>query len=96
MNGVFVGLVLALTAAGVFGGPSGQGSSREPAELKQKQDSPPIMCSWLAQGRNEFMCVRDTMSAAQKKCDEHVTKQRGEPSKCKCTSDPNYIQDMCK
>lgn len=95
MNVSFVGLILALTVAGVFGGPSGQGPTASPAELEQKA-APPIMCSWLAQGRNEFMCVRDTMSAAQKKCDEHVTKQRGEPSKCKCTSDPNYIQDMCK
>jgi hypothetical protein len=65
-------------------------------ELAEGGDKPKkIMCSWIAYSRNEYMCLEGDMKEAQKKCDETATKMRGEPSKCKCTDDPNYIRDVC-
>ena len=104
-------LALVLTISGMFGGPSGRGAHTEASDPldtvsrasslqekdkeKAKEKKPPILCSWIAYGRQETMCIRDDMSAAQKKCNEYATKQLGEPAQCSCTGDQSYIQDAC-
>jgi len=60
-----------------------------------KQGPKTVMCQWFANGKTEFMCLKKPMKEAQKECDEYATKQRGDVSKCSCTSDANYIRDTC-
>ena len=100
-------LALVLTISGIFGGPSGRGAPPEASDPhgivvrttslqeKDNEKKPPILCSWLAYGRQETMCIRDAMSVAQKKCNEHASKQLGEPAQCSCTGDQSYIQGAC-
>lgn len=100
-------LVLILTLSGLFGGPSGKGaesgqslsksttSDVQVLQEKSKEKKPNILCSWIGYGRQETMCFREDMSAAQKKCNEYASKQLGEPVECSCTGDQSYIQGAC-
>jgi hypothetical protein len=54
-----------------------------------------VMCQWFANGKTEFMCLKKPMKDAQKECNEYASKQRGDDSKCSCTSDANYIRNTC-
>lgn len=60
-----------------------------------KKEAKTVMCQWFANGKTEFMCLKKPMKEAQKECDEYASKQRGDDSKCSCTSDANYIRDTC-
>jgi hypothetical protein len=50
---------------------------------------------WNAYGKRQYVCSLEELPAAQKACDEKATQMRDEPSTCTCTSDPNYIKNMC-
>ena len=99
-------LVLTLALSGLFGGPSGRGGDGSAAKAKLNDVSPlqekekekeiaPILCTWIAYGKQQSMCLREEMSVAQKKCNDFASKELGEPVQCSCTGDQSYIQDAC-